>query len=189
MKKKLINKRFVRLFLAWISISTFMLFAFLVIIIIETLARDYPKWQWWMSSVPVNVISDAFMPVVDFVFFFFSIPVGFIALLFVLSYLLRSDITRHVAEIVCYLISIAILWFGFWAIDWQAECVMLSLQSADSPFGGFCGSGLFTRPLSTFIWQTIIWVICSVSLLGVWIIIKRKLLFSQMKNVSDLEMR
>ncbi len=173
------------MFLAWVYISTFMMFAFFIIIAIETLARDYPKWQWWMSSAPVNVFSDAFMPVVDFVLFFCSIPVGFIALLIVLSYLLRSDITRRVAEIVCYIISIAILWFGFWAIDWQAECVMLSLQSADSPFGGICGSwGLYTRPSSTFLWQTVIWLICSVSLLGFWVIIKRKLLFSQMKNVT-----
>ena len=160
---------------AWIALAAFMLLAFFVLITIETLTREYPKWQWWMSTAPVNVFSDAFMPVFNFALIYASIPIGLITLLLVLTRLLRWDIARRVAEIACYFLSIGFLWFGFWVTGWAANCTMLSLQSDGGPWGP-CGYwAWFSRPLNTFIWHTILWLIWSIALIGVWAVVKRKL--------------
>lgn len=184
--KKLQNSRYTRTFLAWIALSAFILLGFIVLIAFETLTREYPKWHWWMSTVPVNVFSDAFVPVVGIAMFLFSIPIGFITLLPVLSYLLRWNKVRRTIEIICYIFSISLIWFGFWLIGWFAECKMLTLQSNGGPWGP-CGYwAWFSRSLNTFVWHTIIWVIWSTALIGIWSIVKRKLLSNNESTLSNL---
>ena len=98
-----------RLFFAWLVLSVFLLLSFVVLIAIETLTREYPKWQWWMATVPVNIFTDAFIPVVVFSIYRFSIPIGFITLLLILSYILKWNKYRQISEIICYILSIIIL--------------------------------------------------------------------------------
>jgi hypothetical protein len=174
--KKHLGRHYTKPFLAWAALVAFLLLAFVVVIAIETLIREYPKWQWWMGTVPVNVFSDAFMPVVDSALYLFSIPLGFVSLLPVLAYVLQWNKARRIIEIICYILSVSLLWFGFWLTGWAADCQMLSLQSDGGPWGP-CGYwAWFSRPLNTFIWHTILWIIWSVALIGIWTIIKKKLL-------------
>jgi hypothetical protein len=178
-----LRKRYKEPFLAWTALVVFLLLAFIVLIAIETLTREYPEWHWWMSTVPVNVFSDAFMPVVNFAVSQFSIPLAVVTLLLILSHELRWIKVHRLIELTCYILSISILWFGFWLTGLIANYRMLSLQS-DGGAWGPCGDwAWFSRPLNTFIWHTILWIIWSVLLIGVWIIVNRRLL-SNGKSVS-----
>jgi len=174
--KKQLGKRYTKPFLAWIALFAFLFFAFVVLIAIETLTREYPKWHWWMGTVPVNVFSDAFMPVVNSAVSLFSIPLGFVTLLPILSYELRWNKAHRLIEIISYILAISLLWFGFWLTGFAADCQMLSLQSDGGPWGPCVYWALFSRPLNTFTWHTILWIIWSVALIGLWTIVKRKLL-------------
>ncbi|RPJ15878.1 MAG: hypothetical protein EHM33_34455 [Chloroflexi bacterium] len=173
--KKHLGRQYTKPFLAWAALFAFSLLAFVVLIAVETLTRKYPESQWWINA-PVNVFSDAFVPVTGFTLHLFSIPLGFVSLLPVLSYVLQWKKAHRIIEILCYILSISLLWFGFWLTGWAADCQMLSLQSDGGPWGP-CGYwAWFSRPLNTFIWHTILWIIWSVMLVRIWTIIKRKLL-------------
>jgi hypothetical protein len=176
--KTRLGKRYTRPFLAWLAIMAFLLLAFVILIAVETLTREYPKWHWWMGTVPVNVFSDAFMPVVNFAVSQFSIPLGFLTVLPILSHELRWNKAQRLIEIICYALSISVLWFGFWLTGFIADCQMLSLQSDGGPWGP-CGYwAWFSRPLSTFAWHIILWKIWSIALIGLWKTVKRRPLSS-----------
>ena len=174
--KILFHKRYIKPFLAWIALFAFLLLSFVVVSTVETLTREYPKWHWWMSSVPINVFSDAFLPVVNFAVSLFSIPIGIITLLPILAYDFHWVKYQRLIEIICYILSIGFLWLGFWITGFMADCTMLSLQSDGGPWGP-CGYwAWFSRPPKTFIWHAILWVIWSVVLIGLWKILKSRLL-------------
>jgi hypothetical protein len=84
--KNFLSKRYVKSILAWIMLSVSLPLALVVLITIETLTRDYPKWHWWMSTVPLNVFSDAFMPIVVTTIYIFFLPFGIITVPPILSY-------------------------------------------------------------------------------------------------------
>ncbi len=178
--KTYLGKRYTRPFLAWLALLAFLLLAFVILITVETLTREYPKWHWWMGTIPVNVFSDAFMPVVNFAVSQFSIPLGFFTVLPILAHESRWNKAQRLIEIICYVLSISFLWFGFWLTGFMADCQMLSLQS-DGGAWGPCGFwAWFSRPLSTFAWHTILWIIWSIALIGLWKVVKRRLLSSGM---------
>jgi len=177
--KKASNNRYLRLFFSWLTLLVYLLLAFVILITIETLTREYPKWHWWMGTVPVNIFSDAFMPVVVSAIVVFSIPFGIITLPPVLSYTFQWNKTHQVIEVVCYLLSIGFLWFGFWVTGWAANCQMLSLASDGGPWGP-CGYWIgYSRPVNNLIWHSILWIIWLVGLVYIWKIVKRMLILEQ----------
>ena len=162
------SKRYTKPILAWIMLFSFFLLAFVVLIAIETLTRKYPEWQWWMGTVPVNVFSEAFVPVVFYSLLEFAIPAGLIALVPVLTNKVKGNNARRLIEIIWYLVSIGMLWFSFWVIGFFADCQMLSLESDGGPWGP-CGYwAWFSRPTPTFIWHTILWIVWSIALIPFW---------------------
>lgn len=181
------GKRYTKPILAWTALFLFFLLAFVVLIAIETLTRDYPKWQWWMGTVPVHVFSDAFVPVVFYSLLEFAVPMGLIALVPVLTYKVKGNIAQRLIEIIWYLLSIGMLWFSFWVIGFFADCQMLTLESDGGPWGP-CGYwAAFSRPTTTFIWHTVLWVLWSIVLIAFWRIVKRKLLSNGNVSVQTLE--
>ncbi|HNB50443.1 MAG TPA: hypothetical protein PK530_00790 [Anaerolineales bacterium] len=178
MMKTWIDKRYTKRFLAWLAILTYLLLAFIILITVETLTREYPKWHWWMNTVPVNVFSDAFMPVVNFAISLFSIPLGFFTILPILSHELQWNKAQRLIEIICYVLSISFLWFGFWLTGFMADCQMLSLKSDGGPWGPCVNWAWFSRPVNTFAWHITLWIIWSIGLIRLWKAVKRRLLSS-----------
>lgn len=158
--------RFSKSIFAWITLFTYLLLAIVVVLAIETLIRDYPEFHWWNTDVPVNVFSDAFIPALNNVLFILRIPLAFVSLLPVLFFSINIKRILRWVEIVCYFLSIIILWAGFWIVGFEAECQVLGLQSDGGPWGPCMH--LFHRPFIYFNWHILIWILWSVALIWLW---------------------